>query len=37
VPFDEKAFLENQVAYLEQQLTAVRDRLAEMGTQGKEQ
>ncbi len=36
-PFDEKAFLENQAMYLEQQLTAIRDRLAEIGTQKAEE
>ncbi len=36
-PLDEKAFLENQVMYLEQQLTAIRDRLAEIGTQTTEE
>jgi len=32
-PFDEKGFLENQVASLEQQLTAIKNRLTEIGTQ----
>jgi hypothetical protein len=35
--FDEKAFLENQVMYLEQQLTAIKDRLAQIGTQTAEE
>jgi hypothetical protein len=32
-PFDERTFLENQVAYLEQQLNATRDRLAQIEAQ----
>jgi hypothetical protein len=36
-PFDEKGFLEGQVAYLEQQLAAVRNRLAEIGGQAAEE
>ena len=36
-PFDEKASLENQVAYLEQQLTAIKNRLTEIGTQTAEE
>ena len=32
-PSDEKAFLQNELTYLEQQLDAVRKRLAEIGTQ----
>lgn len=32
-PFDERTFLENQVAYLEQQLGAIRDRLAQVEAQ----
>jgi len=32
-PFDEKAFLDNQVTYLEQQIAAVRNRLSEIETQ----
>ena len=36
-PFDEKAFLESQLTNLEQQLTAIKDRLAEIGTQTAEE
>jgi len=34
---DEKAFLENQITYLEQQLTAVKNRLVEIGAQAAEE
>jgi hypothetical protein len=36
-PFDEKVLLENQITYLEQQLTAVKNRLAEIGTETAEE
>jgi hypothetical protein len=32
-PADEKSFLENELAYLEQQMAAVKNRLAELGTE----
>jgi hypothetical protein len=32
-PFDEKTFLENEITNLEQQLAAVKNRLAEIGTE----